>query len=89
LTGFAYFAATIALVTFWIGARRANSSSSFAKPDVAGVNEPRRFEAFGTPGIADVSAVIDFEKLTRSRGQSRSRMIRSTRPDAADAGGRN
>jgi hypothetical protein len=83
LTGLAYIAAIIALITLWIGARRANSSSYFTNAEVATVSEPRPFEAFGTPGIADASAVIDFEKLTRSRGQNRSGMINrrgQTRP---------
>jgi len=83
LTGLAYIAAIIALITVWIGARRANSSSYFTNAEVATVSEPRPFEAFGTPGVADASAVIDFEKLTRSRDQSRSGMINrrgQTRP---------
>jgi hypothetical protein len=55
LTGLAYIAAIIALITLWIGARRANSSSYFTNAEVATVSEPRPFKAFGTPGIATLA----------------------------------
>lgn len=70
LTAIAYIAVGIGVIALWTGSRRNIDRSYFAIAQAATVEEPPPVEVFGTPGIADMHAVVEFKRLARNRTRS-------------------